>query len=474
MVIEGNIFNHRFYDKTKLQPQRATFCENSVIMAVMKNAEKSATTTEKNIGVFRILVYGIDRLGYNAPAENLITQNISLTFAPFDTELKFQDFNAVILFQGIWATWHTSHALYSDGEYLTDIQNGMLRVRVKQLQALFTQGGFICFLMGRMVHDDFDLAKEVLSWFSNTYYNRIGDNEFFRKIYFGELLNYFNSDYGVSKTKFTHLGDADYRVIADISNYDGDVAVCFDRRIFFLPCHAIKKDESNVINLFKTLAPGLVATFKKLNQELPKWADDFKFTPEAKLSEQRKKLEEDLSGVKKEIITMEDFKKPLVLSGPMLAESIQNLMKNGMSLEVTNKDKGYEDLQLWDRPEEEKGPVVAVIESKGVNGNVDRAAINQVDDHRERNGYDGDFPGVLIANTFIKSSNSLVDKDKPIEQEQINHAVKMRVLILRTLDLIRAYDMILSGTMKIEDFKKILLAEKGWLEISDGKVIPHH
>lgn len=425
--------------------------------------------------MFRLLVYGAERLGYATPTSEIKTNNITTTFAPFDTELKFQDFDGVILFQGIWAKWRRIDSPYGEcHEYLSDVQNDMLRVRVKQLQALVVKGGFITFLMGRMVHDDFDLAKEVLSWFSNTYYQQMADHEFFGKIYFNELENYFRSDYGVSKTKFNHYGNADYRVIADISNYDGEVAVCLDRRFFFLPCHAINKDEKNVQDLFKTLTPGLVGTYRKLNQELPKWANDFKFTTEKDFIKEKECLEEKLDTVNKQIASLKDFKKPLVLSGTLLAENLVDLMKNGMGLETTGKDNGYEDLQLWDKPEKGDASVIAVIEAKGVNGNVKREAINQVDDHRERNNFKSDFPGILLANTFIKSSNSLADKDKPIEQEQINHAIKMNVLMLRILDLIRAYDLILSSALKVEDFQKILLTEKGWLEVSDGKINLHN
>ena len=327
--------------------------------------------------------------------------------------------------------------------------------------------------MGRMIQDDFDLAKEVLNWFSSTYFEQIPDNEFFRKIYFNELANYFKSDYGVSKTKFKHYSNADYRVLADISYYDGDVAVCFRRKIFFLPCHAIKKDEKNVQDLFKILIPGLVATYRKLNQELPSWANDFKFITESRYIEDKEKLEKKLSTINKEIMNLEDFKKPLMLTNRLLVESIVNLMKNGMDLEVTGNDVGHEDLQLWDKSEQEKGSIIAVIEVKGVNANVTRENINQVDDHRERNSFKTDFPGILIANTFIRLSNSLEDKDKPIEQEQIDHAIKMNVLILRTLDLVRVYDLILVGSIESEDFKSMLLTKKGWLEVKEGKIRLH-
>ncbi|MBI2029525.1 hypothetical protein HYT02_03865 [Candidatus Gottesmanbacteria bacterium] len=432
-------------------------------------------TQYKESDMFHILVYGIERLDYSSPKEKVVINKIELTFAPFDTELKFQNFNGVILFQGIWARWKSSNHLYGNNDdYLVEIQNDMLRVRVKQLQLLLSKGGFISFLMGRMSYNDFDLAKEVLGWSSITNFKQIPDHEFFRKIYFSELTNYFNSDYGVSKTKFNNYSSTDYRVLADISQYDGDVAVCLKGQIFFLPCHVIKKGEKNVRDLFKTLVPGLVTTYRKLNQELPNWLNEFQFDSESKYLKEKQILEDKFTIINQKIFNLKQFKKPLILTGKLLIESLVKIMKNGMSLEVTTKDDGYEDLQLWNRPKVENGSVIAIIEAKGVNGNVTREAINQVDDHRERNNFEANFPGILIVNTFIKSSNSIKDKDRPIEQEQIAHALKMGVLIIRTLDLVRAFDLILSKKIKIDKFKNILLKEKGWMEVKYGKITIHN
>ena len=52
--------------------------------------------------IYNILVYGIDRKGLSIPQKESALRNYKLSFEPFTTNKRFNDFDGVILFQGIF------------------------------------------------------------------------------------------------------------------------------------------------------------------------------------------------------------------------------------------------------------------------------------------------------------------------------------------------------------------------------------
>jgi hypothetical protein len=129
-------------------------------------------------------------------------------------------------------------------------------------------------------------------------------------------------------------------------------------------------------------------------------------------------------------------------------------------------DEFREDVKLID----DDGRVVAIGEIKGINRGVKRENINQTDSHRERSGFAQDFPAILIANTNIKSARSIVEKDQEVALEQIKHAVHMRVLILRTIDLLGLLRLVLAGRLTTQDARSLVLSNVGWLRVQADQV----
>jgi len=93
--------------------------------------------------------------------------------------------------------------------------------------------------------------------------------------------------------------------------------------------------------------------------------------------------------------------------------------------------------------------------------------VNQADNHRERNGLPGEFPSLLIINTNMKSSTSLADKDQRVATEQIQHAARNNVLVLRTLDLINLASLFLIKEVSSEKVVELLTTSCGWLRVDD-------
>jgi hypothetical protein len=113
---------------------------------------------------------------------------------------------------------------------------------------------------------------------------------------------------------------------------------------------------------------------------------------------------------------------------------------------------------------------VTVFEIKGVNGSFSRQNVNQVDSHRERLSLPATTLGILIMNT-VMSAESLADKDQAPHPDIIKKAVADKVLLLRTVDLLRCADLCQTGVLSKEAFRGALLSQGGWLRVDGDKVV---
>ena len=155
------------------------------------------------------------------------------------------------------------------------------------------------------------------------------------------------------------------------------------------------------------------------------------------------------------------MKRVLSATGDPLVDAVLNVFAR-TPLSARRIEQFREDLTLVDS----NGGAVAIVEVKGVNGGVTREQVNQADSHRERSGYQPDFPALLIVNTGMKKSKSIEDKNIAVANEQAQHAVKLNVLILRTLDLLNLVNLLLSGKLDEAQFASLLIENRGWLEVS--------
>jgi hypothetical protein len=135
-----------------------------------------------------------------------------------------------------------------------------------------------------------------------------------------------------------------------------------------------------------------------------------------------------------------------------------------LPLKPRREEAFREDLMLLDSA----GGPVAFVEVKGVSRGVAREQVNQADIHRERAGVSAEFPSLLIVNTNMKAA-SIADKDRSVDPEQIRHAVRNNVLILRTLDLLNLASLHSSGKLGSEAVVELLTKSSGWLRVADAR-----
>jgi hypothetical protein len=78
-----------------------------------------------------------------------------------------------------------------------------------------------------------------------------------------------------------------------------------------------------------------------------------------------------------------------------------------------------------------------------------------------------EFPSLLIINTNMKNSTSLADKDQTVATEQVQHAARNNVLVLRTLDLINLASLHQRKEVSSEKVVELLTTSCGWLKVDN-------
>ena len=159
------------------------------------------------------------------------------------------------------------------------------------------------------------------------------------------------------------------------------------------------------------------------------------------------------------------FKKALILSGEVLVDSVINIFEKGFKFSLDTKDESREDLKILD----DVGKPIVFVEVKGTNTSVKREHINQCDSHREQAGLPLNFPSILVINTHIRKARSIDEKDQELAIEQVKHAVKNNVLILRTLDLLRLLSLKFDSGIPKNEIISLLSINSGWLKVSKDK-----
>jgi hypothetical protein len=242
------------------------------------------------------------------------------------------------------------------------------------------------------------------------------------------------------------------------------VSTVIEGAVFVVPTLVPQATVKALEEYFTTLVDGLLPLWERLKDELPEWAAAYRFADEAQLIDAKLGLTKQISDVEKSLDRLNRFKRVLALQCEPLVDAVMELLEDALPLKVKRDEAFREDLVLIDQA----GKSVAFVEIKGVNRGLAREHVNQADSHRERGGLPPEFPSLLIVNTNMKGPTSIDDKDQPIASEQVQHAVRNNVLILRTLDLLNLSNIYRSGKLSSERIVELLTESRGWLRIGDA------
>jgi hypothetical protein len=271
--------------------------------------------------------------------------------------------------------------------------------------------------------------------------------------------------YSAANSYFKNNNESlDLRILAEVEHYIVSMVLWNER--FFIPCLLPENNKERIAEFFRLLCDALVTTRKKLQVEIPKWANEFRFEEESRIQEKKAGLLEEIRKIDDEINKYERYKRILIFDNDSLVDSVSEVFERGFSLKTDTYDELKEDLKIID----EKDKPIIFVEIKGVNRGVKREDINQTDSHRERAGLPADFPSILIMNTHIKNSRTLAEKNQDVAKEQVEYANKINVLVLRTYDLLGLLRLHLAKKISQGEVLEILTTKSGWLKVIDQQV----
>lgn len=417
-------------------------------------------------GALKILVFGTDRSGFREPRRVMDCGSFVLNFEPFNSRKKFQDFDGVITYQSIF-------------EEISQKRNGMGKVmphhdfyrddldrRDKELKILLDRGGFVGFVMtmpfvekvGSTDISGTDLSKRysfLRHLYRDNFNSRIPD------VYSNVTeFDEFAKQFGASWVYFRPLRD-DVDTLMSVG--DVPVGISVNSNILFIPSLVPDEETGEFEKYFRLLSESIIAFRHKKSWVLPEWVEEFYFSEEEALVARLEELRRQVDELEEARAVFDHYKTVVCSSGDSLVESVKFLLERGIGFRVDSEENYREDLRLLG----DGGEVFALAEVKGVAKGVKRQFVNQIDSNREIGEYDEKFPAILLLNTYQKGVSSLTDKYVEVEEEQVEHAKRSNVLILRTIDLLNLLEMKFLGHVDKSEIREIFESHKGWLKIEN-------
>lgn len=331
--------------------------------------------------------------------------------------------------------------------------------REKEIAVALEKGKTVCIIGS---HSEDYVVSGVLK--SNKIgFNFIHQGDIFRNISIKKSqFKSFLDDVGATQIGFYKNS------IDDVICYSNNNVTGFSKRIgngllLFLPCIWGSTEISYVIKHFEKLVSGLISYSAKLVEEPPDYIHQIQFAKEKGVKEEIDSItEKQIVPLERRLEFYKKLKSVLWLGNSSLVKATDNLLKK-MGFQ-TDIDEIYEE-DLWILKNQEK---LIIVEVKGLNKNLTRQHISQLDEHREARQVPK-MTGLLITNTFM-TAESLESKDQAFPPNVIEKAVNTNVVITRTIDLCRIFDYLESKELSSQVLLEKIQGNTGWLTFKDGKI----
>jgi hypothetical protein len=277
---------------------------------------------------------------------------------------------------------------------------------------------------------------------------------------FQPLLN----KYGTSFVQFRNIEPA--ITIATTQKNGDECIVAFSKIVSqgiltFLPFFVTEFQMLQLQDI-KDLITSLNQHKKRVLSEPPAWTIQVRLGKEELVEREISDLENKLTERQSILEYFKERKKILWSKGDELRDQCMAVLMD-MELKTYAEDVGEEDFWILDQAEK-----AVIVEVKGKDHGIRRDDLYALDTHRSERNKGDDFPALLLVNTFNRAE-SLSEKDVSIPPDEIRRAVKLNLLIMRTLDLIILLDMFqkqqINSAVIIESLKK----KHGWMKVTqDG------
>src|SRR3972149_20082 len=414
-----------------------------------------------------ILAYGFDAAGFNAPPEAIEGRGFKVRWVNYQENVSLDTGDGLITIQGIFERIRYRDELYGGTYTDVDVDQALMLERERQLLNLLRSGGWVCFLVRDIIDTvphGYDIRRIANTGLCQRVLNLVGINWTLARDWMAGVTStrdefrVYIEKFGVAKTMFSPVpGDRAMKVLAKARG--AAVGVVVGENVLFLPFHTTNTDAAGARNLVGLVAESVVAYRQKVIIELPDWVHALSFATEERLLEERSALQKQLVDVDKAIETWRNHKAILVASGDLLKSSVVEILERYFCLQVDPIDEGREDFKIVGGE-----TVIALGETKGTNSGIKREHINQVDSHRERSGLGPEVPGLLIINSQMDLAGIAKRLETTVAAEQIAHARRLNILIVRTIDLLYLMRRLEAETNRAGAFVSILSRGGGWLK----------
>lgn len=368
---------------------------------------------------------------------------LEFTYLNPKTRKSFVDFNPVIILGGT--------LLWTEDE---PVRVNEAARREREVFNALEMGNIVCvtFLYDDLVTRLFDRIGAKMSVWAKPRVDLV-----VKRSEFSTLLKKFGS------AMFYFSGDFD-DVICETEN---KAIVGFAKKVekgavIFLPCYVLRRQffDGTLLNEFtRVLLDGLRTYIPRIQYKPPPWIDSFRFPNETTILSEKEELQREIEGKNLSLEKYLRLKEILWFRDNDLVNSVVSFF-NGIGIK-TKMDESYrEDFWIVEQDKE-----TIIVEVKGLDKNLKRNHISQLDGHRGAREKPDDFPALLVVNSFSKAK-SLKDKDVNISTNEIKKAVRTNVLILRTIDLRNAYSLMEENKITSSQLLKLIKNETGWLKIS--------
>jgi hypothetical protein len=224
--------------------------------------------------------------------------------------------------------------------------------------------------------------------------------------------------------------------------------------IVFVPLYGLSIDSEDVVLTFLDQLAGA--------SEYPEYLDALDLGDEEALRGELEAIEQRRSEIDEKLVSARRTKQILYFTDMELEREVVRFLREELGVSARHVAGSAEDFRLVD----DEGNDWAIGEVKGYGTkNVPRGDLGLVDIHRGDAGFPDDAPALLVGNTFHTRA-SLDERDEPIPDNVIRRAADDRILVVRTLDLIRLKQLARKGSSRTEEFVEAIQERGGWFEVN--------
>jgi hypothetical protein len=200
-----------------------------------------------------------------------------------------------------------------------------------------------------------------------------------------------------------------------------------------------------------------------MTDEYPPYLDEMEVGDERSLSARIEALTAEIATLNHALDDARRGKRILLIEGDDLTNEVVRFLHEDLGLDVTRKARPADGEELWlADPEGRPWACVHVVSFDEANVGKYDVAYSML--RRASTGKDEDTPVLLVANTF-RTKHAMSERDSVVPPEVIRRAAEDRVLVVRTIDLVRLGQRAANGFPAAAQLRDALASGGGWFEV---------